>query len=192
MEKDYLELLVQKGFSTRMIVKETGKGHGTVRYWLKKYSLYTTAKGFTKTWADEDLIHAASTYDCLSDVMRYIGLKSTGTGNYHTLRQHAKRLGIKLPLGNKVPISKKRTDTEIFVPQSATSRKSIKKALFKKGRGSNCEICNIPNSWNGNKLTFVLDHINGTFNDNTISNLRLICPNCNSQLPTHCRKQLTL
>jgi hypothetical protein len=31
----------------------------------------------------------------------------------------------------------------------------------------------------------VLDHINGVSGDNRPTNLRLLCPNCNSQQPTH-------
>lgn len=32
----------------------------------------------------------------------------------------------------------------------------------------------------------ILDHINGVSNDHRKENLRMVCPNCNSQLETHC------
>lgn len=34
-------------------------------------------------------------------------------------------------------------------------------------------------------MSFVLDHINGNAANNTRENLRLICHNCDSQLPTY-------
>ena len=37
-------------------------------------------------------------------------------------------------------------------------------------------------------MILIIDHINGVWNDNRIENLRLVCPNCNSQLETHCGK----
>lgn len=47
-----------------------------------------------------------------------------------------------------------------------------------------CALCGI-NSWNGNKLTLILDHIDGDASNNTKENLRFICPNCDSQLETY-------
>ena len=47
-----------------------------------------------------------------------------------------------------------------------------------------CKICGIKNEWNGQKLNFVLDHIDGNASNNIESNLRLICPNCDSQIDT--------
>jgi hypothetical protein len=46
-----------------------------------------------------------------------------------------------------------------------------------------CAICGIYREWSGRPLTFVLDHIDGDSTNNRRGNLRLICPNCDSQLP---------
>jgi hypothetical protein len=48
-----------------------------------------------------------------------------------------------------------------------------------------CAICGMAREWNGMPLVFVLDHIDGNSSDNSRGNVRLICPNCDSQLPTY-------
>lgn len=47
-----------------------------------------------------------------------------------------------------------------------------------------CAICGTSDTWNNKPLTFVLDHINGDAAYSARENLRLICPNCDSQLDT--------
>lgn len=47
-----------------------------------------------------------------------------------------------------------------------------------------CSICNSLPIWMDKKLIFVLDHIDGDCSNNSRSNLRLICPNCDSQTNT--------
>ena len=37
---------------------------------------------------------------------------------------------------------------------------------------------------NNKPLVFVLDHIDGDAANNHFENLRMVCPNCDSQLPT--------
>jgi len=46
--------------------------------------------------------------------------------------------------------------------------------------------------WNGKKMSLILDHINGVWNDDRIENLRIVCPNCNAYLDTHCGKNKPL
>jgi hypothetical protein len=47
-----------------------------------------------------------------------------------------------------------------------------------------CAICGSNDEWMGLPLAFVLDHIDGNASNNNRDNLRLVCPNCDSQLPT--------
>lgn len=47
-----------------------------------------------------------------------------------------------------------------------------------------CDFYNQELKWNGSPLLPILDHTNGNSRDNRPENLRLLCPNCDSQLPT--------
>jgi hypothetical protein len=64
-----------------------------------------------------------------------------------------------------------------------TSRKGLKKLLLEKQKNK-CSICGMNNWWNNKELIFILDHIDGHHENNSEDNLRLICPNCDTQLPT--------
>jgi predicted transcriptional regulator len=48
-----------------------------------------------------------------------------------------------------------------------------------------CSICHNDNVWNGKEIIFIADHIDGDASNNRRKNLRLICPNCDSQLETY-------
>lgn len=48
-----------------------------------------------------------------------------------------------------------------------------------------CAICGIDDMWNGKRLVFVQDHIDGDASHSSVDNLRLVCPNCDSQLDTY-------
>lgn len=65
-----------------------------------------------------------------------------------------------------------------------TLRGCIRDFILKSQNGC-CNICGMSDSWNGKNLVFILDHIDGDASNNCRENLRLICPNCDSQLPTY-------
>ena len=46
-----------------------------------------------------------------------------------------------------------------------------------------CEECGI-SEWNGKTISLELDHVSGIRSDNSLENLKLLCPNCHSQTHT--------
>jgi hypothetical protein len=50
--------------------------------------------------------------------------------------------------------------------------------------GHKCSICELE-EWCGQKIPLVMDHIDGNAENNLPANLRLVCGNCDMQLPTY-------
>lgn len=67
---------------------------------------------------------------------------------------------------------------------SSTIRNCIRGYILER-QNYKCSICGISPKWNGKELNFILDHINGDAANSRSENVRLICPNCDSQLKTY-------
>ena len=48
-----------------------------------------------------------------------------------------------------------------------------------------CFYCNITDIYNNKPLKLQIDHIDGNWKNNLITNLRFLCPNCHSQTETY-------
>ena len=60
----------------------------------------------------------------------------------------------------------------------------LQRKILRELQGEKCAKCGLT-EWFGEKITLVMDHINGNADDNRIVNLRLLCSNCDAQLPTY-------
>lgn len=48
-----------------------------------------------------------------------------------------------------------------------------------------CSECNLKDIYNNKPIKLQIDHIDGNWKNNLITNLRFLCPNCHSQTSTY-------
>jgi hypothetical protein len=86
---------------------------------------------------------------------------------------------------------KKKLDEFTDAGKRLPNTHGIKLLLIKVGLLKNkCSKCSIT-KWQGEKISLHLDHIDGNPRNNSILNLRILCPNCHSQTETYCGKNTT-
>jgi len=61
------------------------------------------------------------------------------------------------------------------------------KAFLLRHNDHRCSICN-RTEWEGQPIPLVMDHIDGNADNNSLDNFRLVCGNCDMQLPTYKNK----
>ena len=129
----------------------------------------------------------------VKQVLRYFGLGPNG-GNRTTVNKRIKSLGIDCS-----HFASKKSGgfltapplESVLVQDSEYSRCNLKRRLLKAGILKNeCSLCGLGPIWNGKPITMRLDHENGVRNDHRIANLRMVCPNCDSQLDTFSGRNL--
>lgn len=134
----------------------------------------------------------------IPDVLLHLGLRKAG-GNYKNIKYHIDKNNIDISHFNSKLNSLKNIEVYnnkrqysidlVLCENSKVSRNYLKKILHKyKFLNYICSECEQVPNWNNKPLVLQIDHINGIYNDNRLSNLRWLCPNCHSQTNTFAGK----
>jgi hypothetical protein len=148
------------------------------------------------TYTESEVRTAVANARSLSDALRALGLRTAG-GNFRTLKALIARYDISTehldsnwarratpPVRHRVPLA------EVMTTGSTYNRTDLKRRLYDEGlKQRACELCQQGEQWHGRHISLVLDHVNGIHDDNRLENLRIVCPNCNAGLDTHCGRR---
>jgi len=149
-----------------------------------------------RSWTNEQLIEAVKESVSFSEVSRKLGLSNFGA-NSRTIKKYIVKLQLDIShflslnehLNLVRPKPRTLSNEEMFcvnnIDRGAIKRRIISDNLIP----YECAECHI-STWRGKPLSLHLDHINGINNDNRLSNLRFLCPNCHSSTDSYCGKNL--
>lgn len=148
----------------------------------------------SKIWLmpKEEFQEIISSCTSLSDVLVKMGFRPSSGSMKTMLRKRIEEDNIddSSIIKNVNQYGLKHKTSDILVENSEyKSRYHLKNRLVKEGLlDYKCASCENDGYWNGKKLTLQLEHKNGIPNDNRLSNLEFLCPNCHSQTDTYSGK----
>ena len=144
----------------------------------------------SRNYTDDEFSLAVKESGSIRQVLQKLNLREAG-GNYQCAKDRIKKLnldtshfhGMAWNKGKKLP---KRNPIETYlVEDRLVQSNNLKKRLINEGlKEHKCENCGIT-EWNGQPTPIELDHIDGNRYNNTLQNLRILCPNCHAQTETY-------
>jgi hypothetical protein len=177
--------LLRQGYTNRRIRRELGVGSATVTYHAKKLGI-STARRPTYMWtAVQAAIDNGATF---RDLHPIFGLSSTTF--YHAVRTGKVTRPGRLSGRLQTYLTPEQLSERLAGKSGRGPRWRMKQKLLETGRLKyECALCKL-SKWLGEVLPLRLDHIDGDGTNFSLSNLRLLCGNCDSIQATYCHRNI--
>lgn len=144
----------------------------------------------SKRYTEEKLREAVASSFSYRQVLQKIGIVAVG-GNYATLKRAIEKYGIDSSHFTSKGWSKGKTFghkrsleeyflNSVFIGSHKLRTRLLKEKIFQ----HKCMSCKLE-QWMNSLIPLELDHINGDNTDNSLINLRLLCPNCHALTSTY-------
>ena len=158
-------------------------------------------KRTSKVWKLEEslFIDLIKNSTRMKDVLSYFSLQNKGN-NFKTVKSRINELQLDishfLSKSESSRFSRKMTldkfKENCLCEHATMNRGHVKEYILKFGLMEyKCNMCGNTGTWLNQKLSLHLEHINGISDDNRITNLCFLCPNCHSQTDTYAGKKRT-
>lgn len=144
-----------------------------------------------RKYTEEELRNAVKSSKSIRQALKRLGVADFG-GNYATFHKAVVHFNLDIShfgesqgwskgkkLGPKKKISEYLSN-QVPIQSNKLRIKLLDAGIF----DSKCSRCNL-SIWMDNPIPLELDHINGDNQDNSISNLRMLCPNCHALTLTY-------
>lgn len=158
---ELLSRLVEQGYTRSQIAVEVGFCEGWVNKWLRRYGLSTNGKSGRKPKQERGSCAVCGKL-LKKNAVRFCSPHCTAADKWA------------------------KTKSDIEQTGRIANSKQGRRYLFET-RGAICAICG-STEWQNQSIPLILDHVNGNSDDWELSNLRLICPNCDALTPTYKNK----
>lgn len=142
-------------------------------------------------YQEENIRHIVSESTSIRQVAKALGLSQDAGSYMVTTRKYIKKYNIDTShftgkLWNKGKTFQFKVPIENYLSNKTkiTSFKLRNRLLTENIFTRKCSSCD-GYEWLGKPIPIELDHINGSEHDNSLSNLRLLCPNYHTQTPNY-------
>lgn len=141
-------------------------------------------------YTEEQLREAIASSTSIRQALLKLDVAGKG-GNYRVIHRAIEKFGISTEhflgrahnRGKTLP-PKQDLSTYLSNQRPISSNNLRKRLLMEKVFQHECAVCK-GTTWNSLPIPLELDHISGDPMDNSLGNLRLLCPNCHAQTPTY-------